>query len=326
MDLTQTPTKKYQSSGTSPLVEALPLRLELTKLKDGLAMGCAFNHAILDGTSTWHFMSSWAQICSGSTSISTPPFLDRTKARNTRVKLNLSQPSDAPQHAKSAANGDAAARSGPQLREKVFKFSESAVDQIKSKVNAETSGSKPFSTFQSLSAHVWQAVTRARELAPGDHTVFTVFADCRSRVSPPMPESYFGNLIQAIFTVTAAGLILSNPVGFGAGLIRTAIESHNAEAINKRNEEWESNPIIFQYKDAGVNCVAVGSSPRFKVYEVDFGWGSPESVRSGLNNRFDGMVYLYPGKSGGRSIDVEISLEDKAMERLEKDEEFLLEV
>ncbi|KAK4384965.1 BAHD acyltransferase DCR [Sesamum angolense] len=322
--------------GTSKFKELLPyngilnleglqrplLAVQLTKLKDGLAMGCAFNHAILDGTSTWHFMSSWADICKGATSISVPPFLERTKARNTRVKLNLSKPSDAPEHAKSAANGDAPA---PVLREKVFKFSESGIDQIKAKVNAGNPP-KPFSTFQSLSAHIWQAITRARELSVQDYTVFTVFADCRKRVEPPMPESYFGNLIQAIFTVTAAGLVLSNPIEFGAGLIRNAIESHNAEAINKRNEEWESNPIIFQYKDAGVNCVAVGSSPRFKVYEVDFGWGSPESVRSGLNNRFDGMVYLYPGKSGGRSIDVEISLEGKTMEKLEKDKEFLMEV
>ncbi|KAH6804569.1 HXXXD-type acyl-transferase family protein [Perilla frutescens var. frutescens] len=291
------------------------LALQLTKLKDGLAMGCAFNHAILDGTSTWHFMSSWAAICGGATSISVPPFLERTKARNTRVKLDLSQPSDAPEHANSASSG------GPVLRGKVFKFSESAVDRIKSTVNA--GDSKPFTTFQSLSAHVWQAVTRARELGPTDYTVFTVFADCRKRVDPAMPESYFGNLIQAIFTVTGAGLILSNPAEFGAGLIRNAIESHNAEAITKRNEEWESNPVIFQYKDAGVNCVAVGSSPRFQVYDVDFGWGSPESVRSGLNNRFDGMVYLYPGKSGGRSIDVEISLEAKTMEKLEKDKDFL---
>nr|QKK36036.1 BAHD acyltransferase [Ocimum basilicum] len=293
------------------------LALQLTKLKDGVAMGCAFNHAVLDGTSTWHFMSSWAAICSGATSsVSVPPFLERTKARNTRVKLDLSQPSDAPEHANSAVN--------PTLRGKVFKFSESAIDQIKSKVNAG-SPAKPFSTFQSLSAHVWQAVTRARELGPTDYTVFTVFADCRKRVEPPMPESYFGNLIQAIFTVTGAGLILGNPVEFGAGLIQSAIESHNAEAINKRNEEWESKPVIFQYKDAGVNCVAVGSSPRFQVYGVDFGWGSPESVRSGLNNRFDGMVYLYPGKSGGRSIDVEISLEPTTMEKLEKDKDFLME-
>ncbi|KAL0304290.1 UNVERIFIED_CONTAM: BAHD acyltransferase DCR [Sesamum radiatum] len=297
--------------GTSKFKELLPyngvlnleglqrplLAVQLTKLKDGLAMGCAFNHAILDGTSTWHFMSSWGHICKGATSISVPPFLERTKARNTRVKLNLSKPSDAPEHAKSAANGDAPA---PLLREKVFKFSESAIDQIKAKVNAGNPP-KPFSTFQSLSAHIWQAITRARELSVQDYTVFTVFADCRKRVDPRCRE-----------------LLRESDPG--------DLHGDRRRAINKRNEEWESKPIIFQYKDAGVNCVAVGSSPRFKVYEIDFGWGSPESVRSGLNNRFDGMVYLYPGKSGGRSIDVEISLESKTMEKLEKDKEFLMEV
>ncbi|KAL3521550.1 hypothetical protein ACH5RR_019699 [Cinchona calisaya] len=302
------------------------LSVQLTKLKDGLSMGCAFNHAVLDGTSTWHFMSSWAQISSGANSLSVPPFLERTKARNTRVKLNLSNPSDAPEHAKSAPNGDANVKPGPQLREKIFRFSESAIDQIKAKVNANppSDGSKPFSTFQSLSTHVWHAVTRARQLKPEDYTVFTVFVDCRKRVDPPLPESYFGNLIQAIFTVTAAGLLLANPPEFGAGLIQKAIENHNSKAIDERNKEWESNPKIFEFKDAGVNCVAVGSSPRFKVYDVDFGFGRPETVRSGCNNRFDGMVYLYPGRSGGRSIDVEISLEGNALERLEKDKEFLL--
>nr|BAA93453.1 acyltransferase homolog [Petunia x hybrida] len=300
------------------------LAVQLTKLKDGLTMGLAFNHAVLDGTSTWHFMTSWSELCCGSTSISVPPFLERTKARNTRVKLNLSQPSDAPEHAKSATNGDVPANVDPPLRERVFKFSELAIDKIKSTVNAN-SGETPFSTFQSLSAHVWLAVTRARQLKPEDYTVYTVFADCRKRVDPPMPESYFGNLIQAIFTVTAAGLLLASPIEFAGGMIQQAIVKHDAKAIDERNKEWESNPKIFQYKDAGVNCVAVGSSPRFKVYDVDFGWGKPESVRSGSNNRFDGMVYLYQGKNGGRSIDVEISLEANAMERLEKDKEFLME-
>lgn len=298
-------------------------------------MGCAFNHAVLDGTSTWHFMSSWAEICRvGSSSVSVPPFLDRTKVRNTKLKLNLSKPADAPEHAKTTAvnNGstdsnanDEKTETEPSLREKVFKFSESDIDRIKTKVNAEGS-KKPFSTFQSLSSHVWNAVTKARQLKPEDYTVFTVFADCRKRVDPPMPESYFGNLIQAIFTVTAAGLLVSHPLGFGADLIQKAIEKHDAKAIEERNTEWESNPKIFQYKDAGVNCVAVGSSPRFMVYDIDFGFGRPESVRSGSNNRFDGMVYLYPGKMGGRSIDVEITLESGALERLEKDKEFLLQL
>ncbi|TYJ22227.1 hypothetical protein E1A91_A08G112000v1 [Gossypium mustelinum] len=259
------------------------LSVQVTKLKDGVAMGCAFNHAILDGTSTWHFMSSWAQICSGSNSVSVSPFLERTKVRNTRVKLDLSLPPN-------PVNGDA--NQGPQLREKLFRFSEAAIDKIKSKVNSTP---------------------------PSD-------SYCRKRVDPPMPESYFGNLIHAIFTVTAAGLLLASPPQFGASLVQKAIEAHNAKAIEERNKEWEAAPKIFEYKDAGVNCVAVGSSPRFKVYDVDFGWGKPEGVRSGSNNRFDGMVYLYQGKSGGRSIDVEIALEAGALEKLQKDKAFVLEV
>ncbi|CAN1158726.1 BAHD acyltransferase DCR [Linum perenne] len=300
------------------------LAVQLTKLKDGLAMGCAFNHAILDGTSTWHFMSSWADICSGkSNSVSSPPFLDRTKARNTRVKLDHSPPPPATGDEESAA---AAKPEAPQLREKVFKFSDAQVATIKSEVNSKpppSEGSKPLSTFQTLSVHIWRHVTMARELKPEDYTVFTVFADCRKRVDPAMPDSYFGNLIQAIFTVLPVGVLCSNPPGFGASMIQGVIEKHDAKAIEGRNAEWEAAPKIFQFKDAGVNCVAVGSSPRFKVYDVDFGFGKPESVRSGLNNRFDGMVYLYQGKNGG--IDVEISLESGTMEKLEKDKEFLME-
>ncbi|KAE8682328.1 cytochrome P450 76C1-like [Hibiscus syriacus] len=115
----------------------------LTKLKDGLAIGCAFNHAILDGTSTWHFMSTWAQICRSSNSVAVPPFLDRTKARNTRVKLDLSLPPNP----LATFNGDA-----HQLREKLCPFPKTAIDKIKPKANSHppTPGSKPFSTFQSL--------------------------------------------------------------------------------------------------------------------------------------------------------------------------------
>lgn len=255
----------------------------MTKLKDGLAIGCAFNHAILDGNSTWHFMSTWAQACGGSPAVSAPLFLDRTKSRNTRVKLD---PSLLPNPSALSSDGGQSDPPEPPLRERVFRFSESSIDKIKSMVNASTpsGGSRPFSTFRALSVHIWRHVTKARCLKPEDVTVFTVFVDCRKRVDPPLPETYFGNLIQAIFTGTAAGLLLAHPPEFGAAIIQKAILAHDAKAIDERNKLWESQPKIFKYKDAGPNCVAVGSSPRFKVYEVDFGWGRPEGVRSGTNN------------------------------------------
>ncbi|KAI3943685.1 hypothetical protein MKW98_004190 [Papaver atlanticum] len=298
------------------------LVIQFTKLKDGLAIGCAFNHAILDGMSTWHFLSSWAEICRGSTTISVQPFHDRTKARNTRVKLDLPE-SAAAFEKPAASNGEEKHTPEPQLREKIFRFSGSTIEKIKSKANENLpSDSKPFSTFQALGSHIWCAVTRARNLKPEDYTVFTIFADLRKRVDPPMPDSYFGNLIQAIFTVTAAGALLSNPAEYGLKALQGVIKSHDAKTINERNAAWESNPVLFKYKDAGINCVAVGSSPRFPVYEVDFGFGKPERVRSGTNNKFDGMVYLYQGKDGGNSMDVEITLDPEAMKNLEADEDF----
>ncbi|KAK1289053.1 BAHD acyltransferase DCR [Acorus calamus] len=283
------------------------LAVQFTKLKDGFAIGCAFNHAILDGNSTWHFMSSWAEICRTGcepTSISLKPIHDRTKARNTRVKLEL--PKSASEH----EDSDPTKGHSIPLRERVFTFSEASIDKIKSDANAgRPEEAKPFSAFQSLGSHIWKAVCRARGLKPEDVTVFAIFMDCRKRVDPPMDDSYFGNLIQAVFTGTASGL--------------GVIDVHDAKAIDARSKEWEAAPKLFHFKDAGVNCVAVGSSPRFPVYEVDFGFGRPERVRSGSNNKFDGMVYLYRGREGGRSVDVEITLEPLPMENLEKDEEFL---
>lgn len=52
-----------------------------------------------------------------------------------------------------------------------------------------------------------------------------------------------------------------------------------------------------------------------EVSSVRGGLGPPERVRSGINNKkFDGMEFLYPGEDGGKSVDVEISLDPKVLE------------
>ncbi|XP_062191382.1 BAHD acyltransferase DCR-like [Phragmites australis] len=294
------------------------LAVQFTKLKDGLAVGCAFNHAVLDGTSTWHFMSSWAELCrSASGAPSVLPIHDRSLARSVRVRLDL--PASAEAHEKTDPNGPKKV-----LVARVFSFPEATVGRIKAVANAALPpGAKPFSTFQSLGAHIWRAISRARGLGPSDITAFAVFADCRSRLNPPLPAAYFGNLIQAVFTGVPAGMLLGGPPELAAGLLQKAIDEHDAAAVNRRLEEYEAAPKLFHYSDAGPNCVAVGSSPRFKVYDVDFGFGRPERVRSGGNNKFDGMVYLYPGRGGDGGIDMELALQPEAMQKLEEDGNFL---
>lgn len=296
--------------------------VQVTKLIDGIVIGIAINHLIVDGYSTWHFMSSWAEFCRGSSVISLPPSHDRALARNTKVKLNINLPTqESYANGTKSANGTKTAEH--HLRSKIFHFSKKMIEEIKTKANKNKEG-KPLSCFQALGAHLWHGVTRARKLAPEDITVFTLFIDCRARVDPPLPRNYFGNAIQGIYGVTAVGLLLSNDQTFAANLLQQVIDSHGAEAIKKKNEEWEQNPKLYGFSDAGINCVTVGSSPRFEVYENDFGWGKPVRVRSGCNNKFDGMVYLYPGQEGGGSVDVEIALLPQTMEMLETDTEFLL--
>ncbi|KAJ1391017.1 Transferase [Sesbania bispinosa] len=241
------------------------LAIQLTQLKDGLAIGCAFNHATLDGTSTWHFMSSWAEICRGAPSTSTLPFLERTKARKTRVKLNLTLPSGPPP----TSNGDAETKLDPPLRERIFRFSESSVQKIKSTINGkpQSDGSKPFSTFQALSVHIWRHVSHARNLKPEDYTV-------------------------------SLRVIVETSTTIWASLIQKAIEGHNAKEIDERNKSGKMHQRSMNSKMQG----------------------------SGSNNKFDGMIYLHPGKNGGSNIDVELTLEVEAMGRLEQDKEFLMEV
>ncbi|VAH21314.1 unnamed protein product [Triticum turgidum subsp. durum] len=246
------------------------------------------------------------------------PIHNRAMARSVRVGLTL--PASAEAHEKTDPNGPK-----KPLVARVFSFPEPVVARIKAAANAALPpGAKPFSAFQSLGAHIWRSVSRARELGPADITVFAVFADCRARLDPPVPATYFGNLIQAVFTGVPAGMLLGGPPELAAGMLQKAIGEHDAAAVTRRLDEYEAAPKLFHYSDAGPNCVAVGSSPRFRVYDVDFGFGRPERVRSGGNNKFDGMVYLYPGRGGDSGgIDVELALQPEPMQRLEKDEEFL---
>ncbi|KAH9324617.1 hypothetical protein KI387_004795 [Taxus chinensis] len=291
--------------------------VQATELKDGVALGIAFNHLILDGYSTWHFMSSWTELCRGSKTISIPPSHDRALVRDTKVRLNITPPTSRG----SATSGTHTEK--PQLRGKIFHFSKEMIDKIKRRANKGREA-KPFSSFQSLGAHLWQAVIRARKLAPEEITVFTLFIDCRKRVEPPAPKGYFGNLIQGIYGATAVGYLLSNDLPFAANMLQQVIDSHGDKAINEQNEEWEKNPKLYGFSDAGMNCVTVGSSPRFEVYQNDFGWGKPVRVTNGCNNKFDGMVYLYPGKDEAGSVDVDIALLPQTMDLLECDAEFLM--
>jgi len=67
----------------------------------------------------------------------------------------------------------------------------------------------------------------------------------------------------------------------------------------------------------------MGSSPRFPMYDNDFGWGKPLAVRSGGANKFDGKISAFPGREGNGSVDLEVVLAPETMTGIENDAEFM---
>uniref|UniRef100_A0A0D9WH54 Acetyltransferase n=1 Tax=Leersia perrieri TaxID=77586 RepID=A0A0D9WH54_9ORYZ len=306
---------------------------QLTVLGDGAVfVGFVANHAVVDGTSFWHFFNTWAGLCRGEPV--QPPDLHRNFFGESTAVLRFT-----------GGTGPAVTfHADAPLRERVVHFSAAAIRELKAKVNhwtksdkfAEANGGKPvreangcrsreISSFQSLCAHIWRAVTRSRRLLAADATTtFRMAVNCRHRLRPPISPLYFGNAIQSVATMATVAELASNDLRWAAARLHATVVAHDDGAIRRAAAEWEAAPRCFPLGNPDGAALTMGSSPRFPMYDGnDFGWGRPLAVRSGRANKFDGKMSAFPGQAGDGSVDVEFCLAPDTMARLLGDDEFL---
>lgn len=324
------------------------LAVQVTELADGLFIGCAVNHSVTDGTSFWNFFNTFAEVCrAGVRRISRPPDFTRNFFSESTAVLRF--PDGGP---KVTFSG------GEPLRERIFRFSRAAIQELKARANAGgwkraeaevlgkesndgwkigkgeiqagngrvtpvTDRTAEISSFQSLSAQLWRSVTRARKLASAANTTFRMAVNCRHRVDPRIDPLYFGNAIQSIPTVASVGEILSRDLRWSAGLLNKNVAAHDDATVRRGVEDWERSPRVFPLGNFDGASITMGSSPRFPMYDNDFGWGRPMAVRSGRANKFDGKISAFPGRDGGGSVDLEVCLAPATVSALEADTEFM---
>ncbi|KAI3684701.1 hypothetical protein L6452_33926 [Arctium lappa] len=146
----------------------------------------------------------------------------------------------------------------------------------------------------------------------------------RSRISPPLPENYFGNLVLTVTGTTTAGELMEQSIGRAAWRLHEAMVNHDDKEIKGFAESWLKKPFVVKMSwFFDPNGVHIGSLPRFDMYGNEFGLGKGVAVLSGYGNKFDGKVTAYPGRDGGGSMDLEICLLPENMAAFESDEEFL---
>ncbi|XP_055809315.1 BAHD acyltransferase DCR-like [Solanum dulcamara] len=318
------------------------LAVQVTELADGVFIGCAVNHSVTDGTSFWNFFNTFAELSRGVKRITRQPDFTRDSVliSNSVLKISADGPkvtfaSDAP------------------LKESIFSFSRESIQRLKAKTNnqklnfdgeinivevmakqsndplkikTETEAITPMaeiSSFQSLCALLWRAVTRARKFPASKMTTFRMAVNCRHRLQPILNPLYFGNAIQSIPTYVSAGDVLSHDLHWCAEQLNKNVKAHDDVMVRKFVEDWEKDPRCFPLGNFDGAMLTMGSSPRFPMYENDFGWGRPVAVRSGRANKFDGKISAFPGREGGGSVDLEVILSPETMEGLESDPEFM---
>ncbi|KAL1535428.1 BAHD acyltransferase DCR-like [Salvia divinorum] len=286
------------------------LAVRVTELADGVFIGCVVNHAVVDGTSFWNFFNSFADLSRGVRRISKVPDFSRRSILISPTVLSL--PEGGPTVTFSTDS---------PMRERIFRFTRESIQRLKSVVNARSS--VEISSFQSLCALLWRGVTRARNLPKKKMTTFRMAANCRHRLEPKLEPLYFGNAIQSIPTQAATEEVLGKDLRWCAKQLNTNVLGHDNNTVRRYVEEWERDPRVFPLGNFDGAMITMGSSPRFPMYENDFGWGRPVAVRSGRANKFDGKISAFPGPNNDGAIDLEVVLAPDTMARLLSDKEFM---
>ncbi|KAI3890051.1 hypothetical protein MKW92_039251 [Papaver armeniacum] len=329
--LTGVPNYKGQSH---PL-----LSVQVTELRDGAVfIGCSANHSVCDGTSFWHFINSWSEIARSAENHAScpPPVFERWFIKDTDCPIRLPFSfADKLSAAVSDTNTtEASPLEGPV--EKCFHFTKANITELKARANSEiiiseTKQNMVISSFQALLAHVWTAVIRCRSSLNENYDdsrvlVVLLLMNNRTKLIPPLPETYFGNSLVAGLINLKEGELIKKGSGVLASLLKEMVNSNNFEKSTSFVESWMEKPIMPGPGDdvSGIfsNMLVARSSQWFNMYGNDFGWGRPIAVKTGRNGKNYGTTTVSPGPVDG-SVDIEISLPVEIFKAMENDTEFM---
>ncbi|XP_074271718.1 putative acetyltransferase At3g50280 [Silene latifolia] len=308
------------------------LSVQLTELLDGVFIGFTINHCVADGTSLWHFISALSEIFSqlnddqenednnyNQISVSKKPIfttLFPDYGYDKIFKLPYLEPEEF------IFRYDP----GP-LRVKLFQFSSKSIAMLKAQANEECGLHNNISSFQALCGLTWRSITRARNLKSNQDVNCVIIMNLRTRIQPPLSSEYFRSCLWAGISESNVGDLSGSGLGRAALLINQSIKMQDEKTIRIMFNHSEEHPCVVQPGPQSVNYrpygVVVGGSAKFDVYEPEFGLGKAIAMLAGYANKDDGKVTANPGREGGGSVELEISLTPETMNALELDEEFM---
>jgi len=266
--------------------QANVLALQVTLFPNsGFSIGITSHHAVVDGKTSTSFIKSWAYLCRDQQQSPFPlppqlsPFYDREVIQD-------------PNHLEQKFLSDWLKQDGPNNRSLVvwdlqvpedatrgvFHLSRSDIEKLRQIVVSKKKGNSSnlrLSTFVLAVGYAWVCRVRA-EKTENKMVMLALNVDCRGRLEPAVPATYFGNCVGArIASAETSEILGEDGLIVAVDAVHESLESLKEGALSGA-ENW-SKWLLEGFK-VDAKIVGVAGSPRFEAYSNDFGWGRPKKV------------------------------------------------
>ncbi|XP_021297767.1 phenolic glucoside malonyltransferase 1-like, partial [Herrania umbratica] len=292
----------------------------------GFSIGVTTHHAAVDGRIGVMFLKSWAYLCKQDNKANPPlppeltPFFDRSVIEDpARLDLlylkqwSAFTSSDSDPNKRSLKLWQEVRSTPDDLVRATFEFTRKDIKKLREKILSKLDNSKPLhlSTFVLTLAYTATCLVKAKG-GEGDRPVSIVFvADCRTRLDPPLPITYFGNCLMSFGRSTNATHFMNEDgFPFAVDLCCDLIEGLK-DGVLEGAEEKVSH--IFTSKKPGLQFINVGGSPQLLIYSLDFGLGKLKKVEFVSVHR-DEAIAMTESRDGSGGVEVGLALNKHEME------------
>ncbi|XP_058074972.1 agmatine coumaroyltransferase-2-like [Magnolia sinica] len=310
------------------------MQVQLTRFTCGsMVLGFTSHHMVADGHSTSNFLIAWGRATRG-LEMEPLPLHDRA----------IFAPRDPPrfEFEHSGVEFTTNRLEEDELRLPLFEpllasgnddniivhkahFTLEFLSKLKVKASSARGTDKPYTTFESLVAHLWRTITKARGLNGFETTHVRISENGRSRLRPRVPNEYFGNLVLWAFPQARVKELLQEPLQHAAKLIHDSITNVDDSyfksfidfASSKEEDIRDLVPTANMSESVLSPNMEVDSWLRFPFYDLDFGGGSP-FVFMPSYFPVEGMLFLLPSFIGDGSIDAIVPLFEHSLVSFKK--------